>query len=144
MFCLRGPLRWVRKPALLRYPGHIGAQRVVTTHQSPWRGPLRQNRWKPDEDDLVARLYSEGVPIPEIADRLGDRSIAAVNFRVSAILAPAGKVALHSLQRNFTPEEDALLLELRKDELTVPAMLPYFAGPHNPLTGWQASYTRSR
>jgi hypothetical protein len=67
-------------------------------------------RWTKREDALICRLRSNGCDPDEIAGKLPHRTPIAVRRRC-VILMNAGRFA--SLRVPWTPEEDALLCELR-------------------------------
>lgn len=73
-------------------------------------------RWTPSEDGLLRRLYPDGVPIAEIAGRLG-RSVDAVSERRRAL-----NVTPRPRSRPWSEREDRLLLAATQSRVPAQAL----------------------
>ena len=65
-------------------------------------------RWTTEEDELLLKLRSEGFTAKEMAQRLEDRTYAAIRTRIATI-APDNK------NRPWTEEEKALVFSMKAE-----------------------------
>jgi DNA-binding CsgD family transcriptional regulator len=81
--------------------------------------------WTPGEDALICRLRSKHSDYDEIAENLPHRTAIAVKRRVAHLIT-AGRIA--SQRAAWTQEEDALICELREQNVSLPGIAPLLEG----------------
>ena len=91
-----------------------------------WRGASKGVRWTAHEDELVIKMREKGFTIPEISDRLGDRSLVATSSRIHKVLVRNGTLKPRIKKGKFSKEEDDLLEDLRNQGLSFTAMSSHF------------------
>ena len=94
-------------------------ERGVALHrQDQTKGPKKA--WSAQEEARLIELYNEGVPSSAVAQEMG-RGESSVRVRLT-LLSRKGRVALKSIGRPWSMQEDLRLMALYKEGTPVPAI----------------------
>lgn len=81
--------------------------------------------WSSEEDEKLARLRAEGLKWDEIAHQLPGRTVRAICARHYKLLA---RERPPQRRYYYSPDEDARILQLRKEGITYEQMVSHFKG----------------
>ena len=91
---------------------------VALTRYDQAKGPKQP--WTPQEEARLIELYNEGVPRSAVAQELG-RGVSSVRVRLT-LLSRKGRVALKSIERPWSMQEDLRLMVLYNLSTPAPAI----------------------